>query len=275
MFLVLIPLIFSAHQVLVRRGLKRSDVLSGNFLSITTTFLIFLPYLLLRFYPDPRFLLSMVIAGILNFTLARICFYESIRRVGANVASALSALRIYVAEVVGALTGERVTPTLLLASNLIFFGIVAILNPEDPKGKRDRLGLMLGFFTAIFVVLSSYFVKIGLSIHDDPILGASVSFATAFLMATLLGEKSLRSRRFVEVPTFVLAGALVGLGHLLRYYALSLYPISVVEPVLSTYPLFTILLSRLSGIETIDKRTLVGCLFIVAGIVLCTSPPTS
>jgi len=267
MFLLLIPAIFSAHQVLVRRGLKRADVLSGNFISITTTFLIFLPYLILKFHPDPRFLLPMIVAGILNFTLARICFYESIKRVGANVASSLSALRIYIAEILGAIIGEKITLRLLLASNLIFFGVYAVSNPKDGK---DRIGLFLGFLTAIFVVLSSYFVKLGLRAYDDPILGASIGFATAFLMASLAGRK-----KFVEIPTFVLAGIFVGVGHLLRYYALSRYPISVVEPVLSTYPLFTIALSRTMGVETIDGRTLVGCLSIVAGIILCILPQVS
>ncbi len=267
MILLLIPILFSLHQILVRRGFERAELLAGNLLSIATTALLFLPAFVLRFYPNAEFLGFMVVAGVLNFVLARLCFYASIKRVGANVASALSATRIYFAELLGAIIGERITLRLFLASTLIFSGIVIL---STPRGKRDRLGIFLGILTALFVVLSSVFIKLGLRIHDDPLFGSSVGYLSAFLLFTpVCFERGveLEGARF-----FVAAGIFVGLGHLLRYYALSTYPVSFVEPVISTYPLFTLLLSFLliRDLESFDARTVLGCILMVFGVLyLC------
>ncbi len=266
MILLLIPLLFSLHQISVRKGLKRTDVLTGNFISIATTTALFLPILILRFHKDLKFVALMVLAGFLNFVLARLCFYASIKRVGANVASALSATRIYIAELFGAMLGENVTLKLLFSSTLIFAGIVSISNP---KRKGDLLGVALGVLTAIFVVLSSLVVKIGLKICDDPITGSSISYLSAFILFSFVFTLKKESSEFS--PYFVFAGLLVGFGHLLRYYALSIYPLSLVEPIISIYPVFTIFLSYLliRDMEPFDARTIIGCLLVIAGVYGC------
>ncbi len=269
MILLLIPILFSLHQILVRKGFEKAELFTGNFLSIATTALLFLPALILRFYADVVFICLMILAGILNFVLARLCFYASIRRVGANVASALSATRIYFAELFGVLIGEEITLKLFLASTLIFSGIVLLSNP---KKNRDFIGVMLGLLTAIFVVLSSIVIKIGLRLHDDPIFGSSIGYLSAFTLFVLgyLVKDGIRLEKS-EAKFFILAGFFVGVGHLLRYYALSSYPVSVVEPILSIYPLFTLLFSYIfiKEMEFFDRRTILGCLLIVAGVYGC------
>ncbi len=266
MILLLIPLAFSLHQIAVRKGLRGVDVISGNMVSIATTCILFLPILLMRFRWIPSFIAAMVLAGVLNFVLARLCFYASIGRVGANVASSLSATRIYFAELFGALLGEKVTPKLLISSTLIFLGVVAVSNP---KRRGDSVGVVLGILTAVFVVLSSAMVKLGLGIYDDPLLGSSISYLSAFAFSSLIF--SLRKEEPVLSPYFVLAGILVGVGHLLRYYALSVYPLSVVEPVISVYPVFTMALSYvlIRDMEPFDFRTVLGCLLVILGVYGC------
>jgi len=264
MILLLIPLLFSLNQISVRKGLKDIGVFTGNFISITTTTALFLP--LLRFHRNLTFIALMALAGILNFVLARLCFYASIKRVGANVASALSATRIYIAELFGAMLGERVTPELLLSSTLIFSGIWILSNP---KRKGDPIGILLGVLTAIFVVLSSLVVKIGLKICDDPIAGSSISYLSAFILFSFIF--TLKKERLEFSPYLAFAGLLVGFGHLLRYYALSIYPLSLVEPIISVYPVFTIVLSYilLRDMESFDVRTLIGCSLVIAGVYGC------
>ncbi len=268
--LLLIPALFSLHQILVRKGFEREDLLTGNFISIATTALIFTPILILRFHLNANFLLLMIFAGILNFVLARVCFYASIKRVGANVASALSATRIYFAEIFGILIGEKVTFKLFLASTLIFIGILLLLNP---KKNRDILGVILGLLTAIFVVLSSVVIKIGLQMYDDPILASSVGYLSAFMVFLASRIFSSSDLNISEGKFFVLAGLFVGIGHLLRYYALSIYPVSVVEPILSVYPLFTLIFSYIfiRNIEFFDRRIILGSVLIVVGVYECST----
>ncbi len=268
MFVILIPILFSLHQILVRKGFERAELFAGNFVSIATTALIFFPALILRFYANAVFVVLMVLAGILNFVLARLCFYASIKRVGANVASSLSATRIYFAEIFGALMGEKITPKLFIASTLIFLGVVLLSNP---KKNRDFVGVLLGLLTAVFVVLSSVVIKIGLKLHNDPIFGSSIGYISAFTLFALgyVAKEGVELEKS-EAKFFVLA-LFVGVGHLLRYYALSIYPVSVVEPILSIYPLFTILFSYafIKNLESFNRRTILGCLLIVFGVYGC------
>ena len=54
--------------------------------------------------------------------------------------------------------------------------------------------------------------------------------------------------------------------------ALSLLPVVVVTPISSAFPLFTVVLVRLflRGHETVNRRTVLGALCVVAGVILVT-----
>ena len=267
--LILIAILFSLHEVSVRKGVSELDLMIGNLISISTTTAIFLPVLVLRFHPNAEFVALMVVAGILQFFVARLCFYASIERVGANVASALSATRIYFAELFGAVMGEEITLKLIVASTLVFVGIVLLSNPKDCK---DPIGVALGLATAVFAVLSSVVVKIGLQCYDDPIFGSAIGYLSSFVLFLLLIPKSTTtSIDLSKAKYFVLGGIFVGMGHLLRYYELGKLPISVVEPVISIYPLFTILLSFvfIRRMEVFSVRVILGSISIVVGVYEC------
>ncbi len=261
LLLFLIPILFSIHQILVRRGSRDMDAFSGTYLSLLTTTLLFTPaaaYAIL----DPHFLIIMIAAGVLHFFIARLCFYHAIERIGANLSAPLSATRIFFAVIFGYMIGEVVTPKIVLMAVLIFTGIILLSNPE---GRADWVGILLGLMTGLFSAASSLLVKIGMTSVYDPFFGTFVGFAVSTLLMTPLAMKRIDIRRG---KWYAFAGIFVGIGHLVRYISLKDFPVAVVEPITSIYPLFTILLSYLfiRESEVFSREAILGTVLILAGI---------
>jgi uncharacterized membrane protein len=59
-----------------------------------------------------------------------------------------------------------------------------------------------------------------------------------------------------------------GLALLCQYVALSLGRVVVVSPMISTFPLFTLGISLLFGVERLSLRIGVGVLLVVLGVVV-------
>jgi len=268
--LISIALLFSAHQIAIRKGTSEGEVITGTFVSLATTSAIFLVLSLNRLFLDPAFIGYMIAAGILHFLIARTAFYTCIDRIGANLAAPLAATRVYFAALFGILFfDEALTPKLILMSTLIFAGIVLLSNPARTI-KTDILGIALGIFTGFTASLSSVMVKAGMTIHPDPVFGSAIGYLASLALFPALAGKKIRydAIDLDHYKYFIIGGIFVGAGHYLRYYELARLPVSVVEPVLSTYPLFTFLLSYIfiRNIETFSLRTILGAICIIGGI---------
>lgn len=268
--LISIALLFSAHQIAIRKGTNEGEVITGTFVSLATTSAIFLVLSLNRLFLDVAFIGYMVAAGILHFLIARTAFYTCIGRIGANLAAPLAATRVYFAVLFGILfLGEPLTPKLILMTTLIFAGIVLLSNPSKAI-KTDILGIALGIFTGFTASLSSVMVKAGMTIHPDPVFGSAIGYLASLVLFPALAGKRIRydAIDLNRYKYFVIGGVFIGAGHYLRYYELARLPVSVVEPVLSTYPLFTFILSYIfiRNIETFNLRTIIGAVCIILGI---------
>lgn len=262
--LLLIPLLFSLQHVLVRVGSERSETLNGIYASLLVSTLMFSPSLLIPTL-DSDFLLYMSVAGILQFFFARICLYYSISRIGANLASPLSSTRIFFASLMALLVGELLNLWIVINSILIFSGIFLLSKPAKGK-ERDLIGVSLALLTGFFACLSSYFIKFGNSIEYNPFFATFLGFAlsTALLTPFMVG-KSLRGTK-----PFVAGGIFGGVAHAIRYISLKDTPVTVVEPVTSSHPFFTLLITAafLRKRETFSKRSIIGTILITTGIYL-------
>ncbi|WP_202318921.1 DMT family transporter [Archaeoglobus neptunius] len=258
---LLVPLLFSIHQIFVRLGSGETDTMSGVYISLLASTLIFLPSLLTPTF-DPQFLLFMILAGVLHFFIARMCFYHAIARIGANLSAPLSATRVFFAAFLGTFLGETLTPRIALMSFLIFSGIVLL---SRPRGKADYVGIALGVLTGFFTALSSFLVKFGYKVEYNPLFGIFVGFAVSTLLMSLLVGKNLSKH---GLRWYIAAGITVGFGHLVRYTVLVDLPVTVVEPITSAYPLFTVLLTFifLREKEVFTIPSIVGTLLILTGI---------
>ncbi|MCS7121781.1 MAG: DMT family transporter [Archaeoglobaceae archaeon] len=257
---LLIPILFALHQVFVRIGSQKTDLNNGIFLSLLVSTVLLSPSTLKPTF-NLYFISAMLFAGFLHFFIARVCFYNSIKRVGANVASTLSATRTFFAIIFGFFVGEEIKVEIVLMAFLIFFGVLLLY---EPKGKFDLFGYLLAISTAIFSASSSFFVKFALQIDKNPFFGAFLGF----LLSTTLMVPFIKK---IELNKwFALAGVFVTLGHLVRYLSLENYPVILVEPITSSYPLFTILFSYFLAkeLEIFSFRIVFGATMVVLGISL-------
>ena len=73
--------------------------------------------------------------------------------------------------------------------------------------------------------------------------------------------------RRAGVLCFMTVGALNGGATVLLYYALTIGSVSVVTPIVATYPLFTMLFSALFlKTETLSLKAVIGVILAIAGV---------
>lgn len=116
-------------------------------------------------------------------------------------------------------------------------------------------------------------VKGGLALWPEPfvavLVGYTVSCATIFAASRTLVPKEAAPLNRRGVLWFVSVGACNGAGILAMYAALARNPVSVVSPLVATYPLFTLALSALFlREEKFGPRVLLGVALTVAGVVV-------
>ncbi len=258
---LLIPVLFSVHQILVRIGSRKADLTSGIYLSILVSALIFSPSLL-RPTLNATFVAFMLLAGFLHFFAARICFYHAIDRIGANLSAPLAATRVFFAALIGLAVGEELTPKVLAMSALVFTGIVLLSRPE---GKIDWTGFLLGLATGLLTAVSSFLVKFGMEIDYNPLFATFLGFAISALLMTPFAAPRLK---LSGIGWFLVAGITVAAAHLVRYVCLHSLPVVIVEPITSAYPLFTLVLSYIfiREREVFTLRSIAGAIAIVAGV---------
>jgi drug/metabolite transporter (DMT)-like permease len=116
-------------------------------------------------------------------------------------------------------------------------------------------------------------VKGGLALWSDPfvavLIGYTVSCATIFAASRTLVPASSAPINRRGVLWFMSVGACNGAGILAMYAALARGQVSVVSPLVATYPLFTLALSAaFLREEKLGPRVLLGVALTVAGVVV-------
>jgi len=101
------------------------------------------------------------------------------------------------------------------------------------------------------------------------LVGYTVSCATIFAASRALVPEDAAPLNRRGVLWFMSVGACNGAGILAMYAALTRSPVSVVSPLVASYPLFTLALSALFlREERFGARVLAGVALTVAGVVV-------
>jgi len=247
-------------------------------------------------------LLWLVAAGLTQFLFGRYCFYRCVGIIGANRAAPISGASVLISVVVAVVAlGERLTPAGAAGIGLILLG--ATLAVEQPRasgggaraaprraaaaasarassapprpavpGRALAEGYAFGLLAAVGYGLGPVCIREGLAGNDLGILGALISYvaAAAVLIASLArrgGRDGLRAMDRGALGWFLLAGLAVFFAQMCYYLALGLAPVVLVVPLLQSYAIFTLLLSRLVNprVESFGRRVAAGILLVVLG----------
>ncbi len=272
-------LCFGLALVTSRIGLRSLDARSGAAISVPTATLLFAlaaPFALDTAGFTLRAALWFAGVGVFFPALVTLLTFRSNEQLGPTITSAISSTTPLFAVLAAVwLLGERISGHALLACLAIVGGAI-VLTWKQSAVRPGFTGWALLWPVAGAVVrgLAQAGAKAGLVLWPSPLAASLIGYTVS--SAAVIGTSALgRSKRPAltrpGLAWFVLTGALNGGAVLLMYGALSLAPVSLVAPVVATYPLVTVLLSALVlREEALTARMIGGAATMVLGVVYLT-----
>lgn len=268
-------LCFGGAMVTSRIGLRSIDARSGAAISIPSATLLLAAAAPFAF-PFHQFnwhaALVFAVIGLFFPAMVTLLTFRSNEELGPTVTSAVSGTAPLFALLAAALfLGERVPPQAAAATLGVVAG-VALLSWNPSTVRSGFAGRSFAWPVAGAMVrgFAQVAIKAGLllwpSAFAASLIGYLVSSATV-ISANRLGQGERRKPTKNSVAWFAVTGVLNGGAVLLMYAALSLAPVSLVAPVIATYPLITAIASYvLLREERLTIRVLAGAGLIVAAI---------
>ena len=272
---------WAGDSVLVRLGLRRSNIFAAMLVSYTVSVICIWTYLLLTTPLD--FLLSpamfyFLVSGCLQPLFARALYYEALTRIGVSRAGPLrGAEPLFATAIAVSIMHEQPTLPVYVGTVLIVGSIWAISAGQSGTANWRLLDALFPLGAALVSAVSQSLRKQGLNILPDPFVAiATVTSVTLTLLVIFLISTNRTGQLRMKRESFLLffSAALVALSaQIANFIALSRADVSVIIPLLNTTPLFAVLFSGLflRGMETVSPRILLGALLMVAGVVIITA----
>ena len=297
---LLSSLSFSMNSVLSRRGVASASASAGAFITV----LMGVPMFFIAAFAtgqlfnvnqltlDAYFLLST--AGILHFGIGRYFNYRSIGAIGATRAAPAQSLATpYAILVAFVFLGESVNLLMAKGIVLVLGGPTIMVERGKQPAKQSTLdGLgsstvsqfeikqMDGYLSSAAAVLAygTSPILIRAALQDTTgvaVLGGLVAYIAASfaLIVTLVHPKRrglVMGMRMPAIRLFLGSGFFTFLAQLLRFAAFAVAPVAVVNPLMRTGSIFTLILSMTMNrhLEVINRKVVVGVLISVAGVLL-------
>lgn len=272
-------LAFGVAHILVRTGLvygSSTTAITINIVSMTGFVWLFLgPWGSWNAISFPGVAWYMV-TGAIAPLITQFLFYASMTRVGvARAASLRNTTPLFASVLAVIVLGEQWTLALALGTILIIAG-ATMLSARDSAAllqfrKRD---LLLPMMAAFLGGVASPMRKFGFALLPSYPLAVcfTLTGSVAGLVIGLLVAKNYQTVEMRRRPIFwfSLSGVATGLGLSLYLLALNLGQVVLVDPLISTSPLFTLLLTRLflRSHETVTSKVVVGAAAIFAGVIV-------
>jgi drug/metabolite transporter (DMT)-like permease len=267
---------FGAALVSSRIGLRTLDARTGAAISIPTATALFVmasPFALDSAGFSARALLLFVVVGLFFPALVTLLTFRSNEQLGPTITGAVSGTSPLFALLAAALfLGERIPAQATLACVAIAAGILVLTWKQGAVragfGARSLLWPVTG---AVLRGLAQALAKAGLALWPNPFAAGLIGYLVS--SGTVLGASQLR--RDGQPPLnrhgvvwFAITGVLNGGAVLLMYGALGMAPVSLVAPIVASYPLITVLLSTVFlREETVTARMVTGLVITVLAVI--------
>jgi len=266
---------FGTGLITAKFGLRRLNARAGAAISIPTATLLFV--LAAPFYLDTG---GFTVSAALLFALVGLFFpaivtlltFTANDRLGPSVTGTVSSTApLFALLAAAALLGEDIHARAIIATCGVVAG-VAVLSWKAPAAHPSplRAALLFPIAGAILRGLAQAVAKAGLTLWPNPFAASLIGYlvsSTTVIAADRATHSLRRPRSKQTIAWFAATGLLNGAGVLLMYVALSQAPVSLVAPVVATYPLVTVLLAALVlHDEPLSIRVVLGALVTVAAI---------
>jgi drug/metabolite transporter (DMT)-like permease len=269
-------LCFGLALTLTQFGLRDATPSAGAAISIPTSTLLFMlaaPYGLAGSLPQWSAVPVFAGVGLLFPAAVTLITFEANRRLGPVVAGSLGNLApVFAVLLAFLLLGEPLRVGQLLGLAVILAGIAALTAPAGNQ-ITDWMSwyMVLPLAAAALRGFIQPVIKLGLAVWPSPFAAARIGYVvSSAVVVVTLRRRSGRWRPAVSrraAAWFAGVGLCNGLAVLLMYAALARGPVSLVSPLVATYPLVTVIASALA-LRTIafEVRTAMGAALTVAGV---------
>ena len=218
-------------------------------------------------------LVGFILGGLFGTGIGRRWMYIAIERIGASPATAIKNSAPVITTFLAVLfLGEAVTIVQWLAVASIVVGITLVTwKPGAGIGQLRDVGLLAAIGSALSYGVRPLFLEWGLDEVDIPMTAAFIGAVAALVYASLFTRLDRMRAGIVgpAAPYFLFAGVLQAFGFLSLTFGLSADDVSIVYPVTSSAPLFTLAFTALllRGVETLTWRIVLGAIAVVAGVI--------
>ena len=279
---------FGSAAVLARAGMQGMSPLSSTLLSVVVSFCPTLLLALVFAFSDIKDLPPVALAwffllGVVNFLGGRTSSYQAIGRIGASRTAAVQSTAAVFASIFAiTITGERPHFVVLLGTLTVVLGLTAAVGNSIRGGVANNRGVLIGFGLAL-VAAASYggtnvIAKELTEEYGSPLMVSAFGLLFGvILLWPLAGSSTVREvRESRGNMKFVLSAGSSGLaaatGVIALYFALERADVTVVSPIVSTNPIFTLILAQIfiSRMEDLTKWLFLSVGITVAGVAIVT-----
>lgn len=269
-------LLFGLAFVLTQLALRHMPAATGAAVSVPTSCLLFWCAAPFRFDMGGWNTMAALIffgAGLLYPGTVTLLTFAANHRLGPSIAAALGNLTPLFA-VGGAmlLLGETPRPGQIAGLFAVVAGALMVSRPRGTLARQWPLwALALPVSAALIRGLVQPALKAGLELWPDAFATAVISYtaSSAVLLAAAAARRALPWHGTPRgIAWFVVVGLANGSATFAMYQALALGSVSLVSPLIATYPLATLALGAMVLGLVPDRRLFAGVALIVAGVAL-------
>ena len=271
-------LCFSIAHIFIRRGLVESNAMTGSFISLSTTAAVL--WLLFPFFAGLADLwtpasLIFVVAGIFAPGIGRTMSFVGIEKIGvARSVPIANSSPIFASIFAVIFLSEVWLLQNIVGTLLVISGVVALSMAKPAQGQWRKLDVIYPVIGALAFGASSILRKAGLEYVAIPVMAGSVTAGTAAIFSFALlqfrgGREALKLTR--RSASWLFPAALFNTAATLSvFYALSHGKVVIVEPLVSSNPVLTLLFTAifLRDLEAVNLRVIGGALLTVMGTIL-------
>ena len=261
---------------LTQLGLRDVSPAAGAAISIPTSALLFVaaaPIGLAGTTPAWSALSIFLAVGLVFPAAATLITFEANRRLGPVITGSLGNLApVFAVLLAFVLLGEPLRLGQMLGLAIILAGVLALTSPGGPaEAGWVSWYLALPLVTAALRGFIQPVIKLGLAVWPSPfaavLVGYLVSAAVVVIALRLRTGRWRPQANARGLAWFAGVGICNGLAVLLMYAALARGPVTIVSPLVATYPLVTVAASALAR-HAVDNqlRVTLGAAITVVGV---------
>jgi DME family drug/metabolite transporter len=274
--------LFALHNMFTKKALRYSNPATAVISSLLIN-IVFLWGVSILFVPLSSLtnasILIFVIVGLFQPGLTRLLTYKGIDALGVAITDPIRATTpLFSAMMAIIFLGEKITLSIVVATLTIMAGIT-LLSWRSGAMKLTGSAVFLWYPLAASALAGASQVvrKFGLAAVPHPFLAAAVTASSSFVVSILTlwyVEKTQETWKMNRhcFWHFLAAGVTISLGMVCIYYALDLGKVSVVIPISSTGPFFSLVFAALflRDVERVTLRIVLAAAMIIGGVLVLT-----